>query len=66
MSSKDEDHVTEKILNIAKKNPKGISDKDITAALPDLSSADLVAAINKLLQQGCFDLYKQDGALLYK
>ncbi|XP_011550544.2 probable DNA-directed RNA polymerase III subunit RPC6 [Plutella xylostella] len=63
---KEEDSITEKILAIAKKNPKGISDKDISAAFPELSPADRVTAINALLQQGSFDLYNQGGALIYR
>ncbi|XP_045776156.1 probable DNA-directed RNA polymerase III subunit RPC6 [Maniola jurtina] len=66
MSDKNDDQVTEKILNAAKKNPKGMSDKDIAAAVPGLSSAELVTAINKLLQQGLFDLYNQGGSLIYR
>lgn len=61
-----EDGLNEKIVEIAKKHPKGISDKDIKAAMPELSPAELVSAINKLLQQGCLDLYNKDGALIYK
>lgn len=61
-----EDANKEKILNIIKKNPKGISDKDITAAIPELSTAERVAVINLLLQQGCIDLYKQGGSFIYR
>lgn len=64
--SKSDDVITEKIVNAAKNNPKGVSAKDISAAVPELSSAELVAAINKLLQQGLLDLYKQGNTLLYK
>lgn len=66
MSSNNDDVISEKILNAARKNPKGVSDKDILAAVPELSSAELVAAINKLLQQGLFDLYNQGGTLIYR
>ncbi|CAB3245759.1 unnamed protein product [Arctia plantaginis] len=66
MSVKQEDQLKEKILNVARKNPKGISHKDITAAIPDISSAELVTAINELLQQEYFDLFNQNGALLYR
>lgn len=62
----DEESIKEKILNVAKKNPKGISAKDITTAIPDLSPDNLVTVINKLLQQGLFDLYNQSGTLLYR
>lgn len=64
--SKNDEVITEKIINAAKKNPKGISAKDIAAAVPELSSAELVNAINKLLQQGLFDLFNQSGTLIYK
>lgn len=66
MNVSPEDDLKEKILNIAKKNPKGVTDKDIIANIPELSSAELVATINKLLQQGCFDIYNQGGSLVYK
>ncbi|VVC91530.1 unnamed protein product [Leptidea sinapis] len=66
MTENKTDDVTERILNAALKNPKGISDKDMAAAVPELSSAELVAAINKLLQQGYFDLFNQGGTLIYK
>lgn len=56
----------DKIINVGKKNPKGITHQDITAALPEVSSAQLVAAINELLKQEHFDLFNQGGALLYK
>lgn len=65
-TSKNDDPISEKILNVAKKNPKGISDKDILAAVPELSAAELVSAINKLLQEGLFDLYNQGGSLIYR
>ncbi|XP_049877701.1 probable DNA-directed RNA polymerase III subunit RPC6 [Pectinophora gossypiella] len=66
MSTSKEDAIKEKVLNVAKKNPKGISDKDITAAIPEISPAELVAVINSLLQQGCIDIYNQGGSLIYK
>lgn len=66
MSAKSEDQLKEKILNVAKKNPKGISHKDITAAIPEVSSAELVPAINELLQQEYFDLFNQNGVLVYR
>ncbi|XP_013184560.1 DNA-directed RNA polymerase III subunit RPC6 isoform X1 [Amyelois transitella] len=61
-----EDVIKEKILNVAKKNPKGISDKDITAAIPELSTGERIAVINKLLQQGSIDLFNQGGSLIYR
>ncbi|CAD0203934.1 unnamed protein product [Chrysodeixis includens] len=66
MSVKTDEQLKEKILNVAKKNPKGISHKDITAAIPEISSADLVTAINELLQQEYFDLFNQNGVLIYR
>lgn len=65
-ANKSEEAVKEKILNVAKKNPKGVSDKDIISAVPELSSQELVAAINSLLQQGYFDLFNQGGSLIYR
>ncbi|KOB57702.1 DNA-directed RNA polymerase III subunit RPC6 [Operophtera brumata] len=66
MSSNKSDDLKEKILNIAKKNPKGISHDDIKAAMPEISAAELVTAINELLQQEHFDLFNQGGALIYR
>lgn len=66
MSSPVTAELKEKIINVAKKNPKGISHQDITAAIPEVSPAELVAAINELLKQEHFDLFNQGGALIYK
>ncbi|KAG6462254.1 hypothetical protein O3G_MSEX013153 [Manduca sexta] len=60
------DEIKEKILNVARQNPKGISDNDITAAIPELQSAELVTAMNELLKQECFDLFNQGGSLIYR
>ncbi|XP_052756421.1 probable DNA-directed RNA polymerase III subunit RPC6 [Galleria mellonella] len=65
-SNSSEDAITEKILNIAKKNPKGITDKDVAATIPELSSEQRVMMINKLLQQGLIDLFKQGGSFIYR
>ncbi|GBP24339.1 DNA-directed RNA polymerase III subunit RPC6 [Eumeta japonica] len=64
-TSKEED-IKEKILNVARGNPKGISDKDITNAIPETSPAERVAVINKLLQLGLFDIFNQNGILTYR
>ncbi|CAK1550518.1 unnamed protein product [Leptosia nina] len=66
MSAKSEDAIQDKIINAIKKIPKGISAAQMAAVVPELSSAELVGAINKLLQQGLIDLYKQNGTLIYK
>ncbi|XP_022121326.1 probable DNA-directed RNA polymerase III subunit RPC6 [Pieris rapae] len=58
--------VSEQILNAVRKNSKGISATEMAAEVPELPSAELVGAINKLLQQGYLDIYKQDGVLIYK
>lgn len=60
------EEIREKIINLAKKNPKGISAKDITSAIPEISSAQLVTAINELLQQELFDLFSQGDSYLYR
>ncbi|KAI5643054.1 RNA polymerase rpc34 subunit domain-containing protein [Phthorimaea operculella] len=65
-ASKPDEAIKEKVINLAKKNPKGISDKDITAEIPELTSAELVPVINALLQQGFIDIYNQSGSLIYK
>lgn len=51
---------------MAQGKPKGISDKDISIEIPQLEPAQKAAAINKLLAQGYFDLFKQGGTLLYR
>lgn len=66
MSSNKSDDLKEKILNVAKKNTKGISQNDIKAAMPEISAAELVTAINELLQQEHFDLFNQGGSLIYR
>lgn len=63
MSSED---TKEKILNLARKSSKGITDKDIIAEIPGISSVELVTALNDLLKQERFDLFNQNGSLIYK
>ncbi|XP_038206651.1 probable DNA-directed RNA polymerase III subunit RPC6 [Zerene cesonia] len=61
------DHViVEKIVNAAKEKPKGLTLTDMAAEVPELSPAELVEVINKLLQQGLIELYKQGASLIYK
>lgn len=55
-----------RIIALAQERPKGISDKDLAIELPDLQSGQRAEIINKLLQQGYFDLYKQAGSLSYR
>lgn len=66
MSSNNLDDLKEKILVVAKSNPKGISHNDIKDAMPEISAAELVTAINELLQQEHFDLFNQGGSLIYR
>ncbi|CAL1676284.1 unnamed protein product [Lasius platythorax] len=58
--------IEQKIIALAQERPKGISDKDLAIELPDLQSGQRAEIINKLLQQGYFDLYKQAGSLSYR
>ncbi|XP_012542500.1 probable DNA-directed RNA polymerase III subunit RPC6 [Monomorium pharaonis] len=55
-------NLEQKIISLARERPKGISDKDLAAEIPD--SIKRAQIINKLLSQGYFDLFKQ-GSLLY-
>lgn len=55
-----------RIINLAQGKPKGISDKDISTEMPDLTPIQKAQSINKLLAQGFFDLFKQGETLLYK
>ncbi|XP_011504352.1 PREDICTED: probable DNA-directed RNA polymerase III subunit RPC6 [Ceratosolen solmsi marchali] len=64
--SEQHDPITQKIINLAQLKPKGISDKDISIEMPDLQPIQKAQAINKLLAQGFFDLFKQGETLLYK
>lgn len=66
MCANKSEEIKEKILNIAKKNPKGISTKDIISVMPQLSSTELVSAINELLQQELFDLFSQGDSYVYR
>lgn len=58
--------IEQKIIALAQARPKGISDKDLAVELPELQSGQRAEIINKLLQQGFFDLYKQGGSLSYR
>ncbi|XP_031833548.1 RNA polymerase III subunit F [Nomia melanderi] len=60
------DTIEQKIIALAQTRPKGISDKDLTAEMPNLQPAQRAQIINKLLSQGHFDLFKQGGSLLYR
>ncbi|XP_029160067.1 probable DNA-directed RNA polymerase III subunit RPC6 [Nylanderia fulva] len=58
--------IEQKIIALAQARPKGISDKDLAIELPDLPLNQRAEIINKLLQQGYFDLYKHGGSLSYR
>ncbi|PSN42697.1 DNA-directed RNA polymerase III subunit RPC6 [Blattella germanica] len=58
--------VEHRIIALAKASSKGISDKDIQKEIPDLRPDQRAGIINKLLAQGYFDLFNQNGTLLYK
>ncbi|KAG7202576.1 hypothetical protein KM043_009772 [Ampulex compressa] len=60
------DSIEQRIIALAQARPKGISDKDLSAEIPDLQPAQKAQIINKLLSQGYFDLFKQGGSLLYR
>ncbi|XP_001604309.1 probable DNA-directed RNA polymerase III subunit RPC6 [Nasonia vitripennis] len=60
------DAISQKIINLAQGKPKGISDKDISTEMPDLTPIQKAQSLNKLLTQGYFDLFKQGETLLYK
>lgn len=55
-----------RIIALAQARPKGISDKDLAIELPELQSGQRAEIINKLLQQGFLELYKQGGSLSYR
>ncbi|XP_018045988.1 PREDICTED: probable DNA-directed RNA polymerase III subunit RPC6 [Atta colombica] len=58
--------IEQKIIALAREKPKGISDKDLAASIPDLQPAQRAKIINKLLSQGYFELFKQANSLYYR
>lgn len=54
------------MIALAKTKPKGISDKDISAEMPDLEPSQKAQVVNKLLSRGYINLFKQGGSLLYR
>ncbi|XP_051166706.1 DNA-directed RNA polymerase III subunit RPC6 [Leptopilina boulardi] len=58
----------QKLLELAQSKPKGFSDKDITASLPNLNPSQTAELINKLLSQGNIELFTSgvNKTLLYK
>lgn len=56
----------EKLVQMIKRFPKGITDHDIQIEVPDLTPEQRVKLINELLSQGCLDLFHQGGKLIYK
>lgn len=55
-----------RIIALAHARPKGISDKDLASAMPDLEAAQRAQVINKLLSQGYLEVLKQAGSLFYR
>ncbi|XP_068084229.1 DNA-directed RNA polymerase III subunit RPC6 isoform X2 [Anabrus simplex] len=60
------DFFSQRIIALAQAAAKGITDKDITAEIPDLLPAERAKAINTLLAQGLIDLFNQAGTLIYR
>lgn len=56
----------QKIIALANTKPKGISDKDLADAMPDLQPVQRAQVINKLLSQGYLEVFKQAGSLFYR
>ena len=55
-----------KIVQLCKKNPKGIDDADIQCEVPGIPLEQRVTAINRLLSTGQIELLKHGSTLLYK
>lgn len=55
-----------KIVQLCKKNPKGIADAMVQEELPGIPPRQRVTAINRLLSTGQIELLKQGSTLLYK
>ncbi|EDO36547.1 predicted protein [Nematostella vectensis] len=56
----------DRILELCKGTPKGISDRTILQDMPSVSAEQRVAAINRLLSTGKIELLKSGSQLLYK
>lgn len=51
-SQRGENNVEERLLDLAKSQPNGISNDDIKEHMPDVPLPDITAAINKFLKKG--------------
>ncbi|XP_043207160.1 DNA-directed RNA polymerase III subunit RPC6-like isoform X1 [Amphibalanus amphitrite] len=58
--------VEERILELCRTYPKGISDKIIQNDNPELEQKERVQAVNNLLAAGHIDLFKQGSELIYR
>lgn len=59
-------NVEERLLQLAKANPEGISNDDIKEHITDVPLAEVTAVINKCLKNGTFDLFQTKEKLFYK
>lgn len=55
-----------RIITFAQSHPTGFMDKDLLTEMPEIDVKDRAKAINTLLAEGYFDLFKKDGTLFYK
>lgn len=61
------DEIGQIIITHAQANPDGLSNSDLSELIPNVSVADRVAAINKLLQLGPLELLtKKNNTLIYR
>ncbi|KAL0269878.1 UNVERIFIED_CONTAM: hypothetical protein PYX00_007465 [Menopon gallinae] len=58
--------IRDRVLEVIKKYPKGITDQDLTMELPDLLPEERVTIFNSLLAQGSLYLFNLGGTLVYR
>ncbi|KAJ8934184.1 hypothetical protein NQ314_013538, partial [Rhamnusium bicolor] len=58
--------VENRLLELAKSQPEGISNADIKEHISDVPLPEITAVINKCLKNGTFDLFKTKDNLFYK
>lgn len=55
-----------RLIALLRTRPKGISNNDLSNEMSDLKPLQRAKIINKLLSQGCIELFKQAGSLFYR
>ncbi|CAG9769166.1 unnamed protein product [Ceutorhynchus assimilis] len=58
--------IESRLLDLARLQPEGISNKDLKQQLPDVPLTDLTGVINKFLKNGTLELFRTKEDLFYK